>query len=280
MRFSGRPQGGSSGRAARLLLRLCAGSVGVATVMVAVPAHAAQSGDFSLDAHRGYHAAATEDTIGALDAADDAGASAMEADLRLTADRNIVVMHDATLDRTTNCSGRVDEWTMQEIRERCRADDGQAIPFASDLLDAAEDRSMNLLMEIKGDPQRRWDTTQLQSFTNLIDSEEMRERVMVSAMNAPRLRRVQSVAPWLPTMWIDGTSPTVDSVNSSGVKNVSASAANLSPQLVADLNEFGHLVYGRVSNSQSDWEAYRTDGTAGVITDAVPEYLQWANGGD
>jgi glycerophosphoryl diester phosphodiesterase len=280
MRFSTRPQGGSTGRAARILLRLWAGSVGIAVVMVAVPAHAAQSGDFSLDAHRGYHVAATEDTIGALDAAEDAGASAMEADLRLTADRYIVVMHDATLDRTTNCSGPVDEWTMQEIRERCRADDGQAIPFAPDLLDAAEDRSMNLLMEIKGDPQRRWDTTQLQTFAKLIDSEEMRERVMVSAMNAARLRRLQSVAPWLPTMWIDGTSPTVDSVNSSGVKNVSASAANLSPQLVADLNEFGHLVYGRVSNSQSDWDAYRADGTAGVITDAVPEYLQWASGGD
>jgi hypothetical protein len=33
-----------------------------------------------------------------------------------------------------------------------------------------------------------------------------------------------------------------------------------------------------VSDSQSDWEAYRTDGVAGVITDAVPEYVQWATG--
>jgi glycerophosphoryl diester phosphodiesterase len=246
--------------------------------MAAVPAHGAESDDFSLDAHRGYHAAVAENTIGALDAAEDAGASAMETDLRLTADRYIVVMHDATLDRTTNCSGRVDEWTMQEIRQRCHIDDGQAIPFAPDLLDAAEDRSMNLLMELKPDPQGRWDTTQLQTFSNLIDSQGMRDHVMVSAMDPARLRRLESVAPWLPNMWIDNACPTVDSVNSSGVKNVSAGAANLSPGLVADLNSFGHLVYGRVSDSQSDWEAYRTDGVAGVITDAVPEYVQWATG--
>jgi hypothetical protein len=104
----------------------------------------------------------------------------------------------------------------------------------------------------------------------------MAGRVMVSATDAARLRRVESVASWLPTMWIRTTRPTVSQVNSKGVDNVSASAANLSPGLVANLNAAGHLVYGRATSSQSDWEAYRADGVAGVVTDLVPDYLRWA----
>jgi glycerophosphoryl diester phosphodiesterase len=185
-------------------------------------------------------------------------------------------MHDATLDRTTNCSGPVDEWTRKRILQRCRADDGQRIPFASDLLQAAHGRSMNLLAELKSDSQSGWDTAQMQTLANLVTSSGMAGRVMVSATDAARLRRVESVARWLPTMWIRTTRPTVSQVNSNGVDNVSASAANLSPGLVADLKAAGHLVYGRESNSQSDWEAYRTDGVAGIVTDTVPEYLTWA----
>jgi glycerophosphoryl diester phosphodiesterase len=220
--------------------------------------------------------AVTENTVGALDAAADAGATGMETDFRLTSDRQIIVMHDATLDRTTNCSGPVDERTRKWILEHCHADDGQPIPFASDLLRAAHGRSMNLLAELKSDSQSGWDTAQMQTLANLITSSGMAGRVMVSATDAARLRRVESVASWLPTMWIRTTRPTVSQVNSNGVDNVSASAANLSPGLVAAMNAAGHLVYCRESNSQSDWEAYRADGVAGVVTDTVPEYLKWS----
>ena len=260
------------------IFRLGSPAVFAAVVLAMVPAHAhaAQTGDFTVNAHRGYHVAVTENTVGALDAAAAAGATSMETDIRLTSDRQMIVMHDATLDRTTNCSGPVDERTRKWILDHCRADDGQTIPFASDLLEEANAQSMNLLTELKSDSQGRWDTTQMQTLANLIVSKAMAGRVMVSATDAARLRRVESVARWLPTMWIRDTKPTVSQVNSNGVDNVSASAANLSPGLVADLKAAGHLVYGRESNSQSDWEAYRTDGVAGIVTDLIPEYLTWS----
>lgn len=249
-----------------------------AGLVVVAPAHAAAPGDFSLAAHRGYHASATENTAGALVAADDAGAPAMETDLRLTADGYMIVMHDATLDRTTNCQGSVDAWTLRRVRQDCRADDGQVIPTASSLLKAADGRAMNLLIEVKPDSQARWDTDQMERLSDVIDARGMRSRVMVSADNAARLRRVESVAQWLPTMWIRTTDTTVAEVDSSGADNMSANAANLSPELVAAMKAAGHLVWGRVSDSQADWEAYRADGVEGVVTNAVPEYLQWAGG--
>lgn len=262
----------------RFLLRLGVASGLVAAVLVGVPAHAATQGDFTVNAHRGYHATATENTLGALQAAANAGATAMETDLQLTSDGYMVVMHDATLDRTTSCSGRVDQWTKSNIIRSCRTDDGQHVPFATELLQAAHDRALNLLTELKPDARGRWTTAQMRTLSGLIDTKGMRERVMVSAVDAGRLRRVESVAPWLPTMWIRESRPTVGEVNASGVDNLSASAANLSRGLVQDMNTAGHLVYGRISNSQTDWAAYRSYGVAGVVTDAVPEYLNWVTG--
>lgn len=46
----------------------------------------------------------------------------LELDAKLTADRVPVVLHDPTLDRTTNCAGRVDAITIAELRSRCRID--------------------------------------------------------------------------------------------------------------------------------------------------------------
>jgi glycerophosphoryl diester phosphodiesterase len=46
----------------------------------------------------------------------------LELDVKLTADRVAVVIHDAALDRTTSCEGRVDALTFAELRSRCEVD--------------------------------------------------------------------------------------------------------------------------------------------------------------
>ena len=51
----------------------------------------------------------------AFSAALAAGADGIEGDLHLTSDGVIVLMHDDTLDRTTNCSGRIDNHTLAEL---------------------------------------------------------------------------------------------------------------------------------------------------------------------
>lgn len=68
-------------------------------------------------AHRGNRAHAPENTIAAFLRAVDAGADAIECDVRLTADGEVVVMHDPTVDRTTNGSGAVTALSLASIRE-------------------------------------------------------------------------------------------------------------------------------------------------------------------
>ena len=65
--------------------------------------------------HRGLSATYPENTLISFAAALAAGADGIEGDLHLTSDGEIVLMHDDTLDRTTNCSGRVDEHSLAQL---------------------------------------------------------------------------------------------------------------------------------------------------------------------
>ena len=67
-------------------------------------------------AHRGGGARAPENTIEAMRLGLAAGADALEFDVRLSADGEIVVIHDATVDRTTNGSGAVERMTAAELQ--------------------------------------------------------------------------------------------------------------------------------------------------------------------
>jgi glycerophosphoryl diester phosphodiesterase len=67
-------------------------------------------------AHRGASALAPENTIEAFRLAVEAGAGGLELDVHMTRDGHIVVIHDATVDRTTNGFGAVSEMTFDELR--------------------------------------------------------------------------------------------------------------------------------------------------------------------
>ena len=67
-------------------------------------------------AHRGASALAPENTIEAFRLAIEEGAGGLELDVHMTRDRQVVVIHDATVDRTTNGSGAVSEMTLDEVR--------------------------------------------------------------------------------------------------------------------------------------------------------------------
>jgi glycerophosphoryl diester phosphodiesterase len=67
-------------------------------------------------AHRGEHLTHPENTLPAFQAAIDAGADFFELDVRTTADRQLVLMHDGKVDRTTNGTGSVRAMTLDQIR--------------------------------------------------------------------------------------------------------------------------------------------------------------------
>ena len=105
-------------------------------------------------AHRGASALAPENTITAFDRAVELGADAIEFDIHLSRDGELVVIHDDTLDRTTSGTGPVYERSLEELK---RLDagrwfgngfSGQRIPTLSDVLDRYAGK-VPLALEIK-----------------------------------------------------------------------------------------------------------------------------------
>jgi glycerophosphoryl diester phosphodiesterase len=85
-------------------------------------------------AHRGASAYAPENTLPAFELAVEQGADAFELDVRLTRDGAAVVIHDDTLDRTTDLSGPVRARTLAELRladagHQLSPDGGHTFPF-------------------------------------------------------------------------------------------------------------------------------------------------------
>ncbi|WP_027644914.1 glycerophosphodiester phosphodiesterase family protein [Salinispora oceanensis] len=68
-------------------------------------------------AHRGHWRAAPELSLKAIRSAVKAGAHVVEIDVRRTADGHLVLMHDSTVDRTTDGTGAVSELTLAEVRQ-------------------------------------------------------------------------------------------------------------------------------------------------------------------
>ena len=97
--------------------------------------------------HRGARHEAPENTLAGIEVALRAGCEAVEIDVHLSADGRLVVIHDETVDRTTDGAGRVAELSFAALRA-LDAGDGQRIPTLVEVLDAVGDAA-ELFVELK-----------------------------------------------------------------------------------------------------------------------------------
>ncbi|MEQ5122517.1 glycerophosphodiester phosphodiesterase family protein [Morganella morganii] len=106
-------------------------------------------------AHRGFAARAPENTMAAFRQAAEFGCLWIETDVQLSADGVPVLIHDETVNRTTNGSGKVTDLTLRELRAldaglwAGEAYRGEKIPLLTDLLALAEGSGLHLNLELK-----------------------------------------------------------------------------------------------------------------------------------
>jgi len=111
-------------------------------------------------AHRGASREAPENTLAAFRRAIEAGADAVELDVRLTADGNLAVIHDASVRRTTGARGRVAGITVDDLETLDaggwfgKAFAGERIPLLEEVVEAASGRA-GLFVEVKNPGSRR-----------------------------------------------------------------------------------------------------------------------------
>ncbi len=97
--------------------------------------------------HRGARAYEPENTLRSFKKALQFGVDAVELDVRRTKDDEIVVIHDAKVDRTTNGKGLVSELTLKEIKQLA-TDKGEKVPTLEEVLDFLDTKA-RILIELK-----------------------------------------------------------------------------------------------------------------------------------
>lgn len=146
-------------------------------------------------AHRGASVERPENTIEAFEAAIDAGADAVEFDVRLTADGMPVVMHDPDVSRTTDGDGLVSSLTLDEVRKL-------GVPSLEEALACLAGRAAADI-ELKND----WSepgyeptgTPALEATIDTLDHVAFPGPVLLSSFDPETLRRSRKLRPDVPT---------------------------------------------------------------------------------
>lgn len=155
-------------------------------------------------AHRGARAHAPENTLLAFALAFDLGADAIECDVQLTADGGLVIIHDDTLQRTTNGRGPVATRTLAELRA-LDAGLGQRLPTLDETLAlcAARDRGVNLEVKAENAAAALATVAALEPALVGLDAAR-RARTLVSSFDLPALAELKRRLPWLRVATLHG----------------------------------------------------------------------------
>ncbi len=155
-------------------------------------------------AHRGSSAIAPENTLASFRQAIADGADAIELDVHLTKDGEVVVIHDSTLNRTTNGRGRVRDYTLVELK---RLDAGswfhkrfssEKIPALAEVFEEIGDR-VEINIEIKTDDYNERSVGMLEKCIELINKYQAANFVLISSFNYMILQHVKKLQPEIAT---------------------------------------------------------------------------------
>ncbi len=198
-----------------------------AGVLTSLPAAAADPGPL-VSAHRGGAAYAPENTMAAFRNAVRLGVDELESDVQATSDGVLVLLHDDTLDRTTDCTGPVLEKTFEQL-QRCDAafwwspgpsltvrtpaavhplrGTGVRVPRLSELLTYARGLDVRLSLEVKNIPgEANFDVAGTTVATALVGalgaSGISRDRLLVQSFFPTSLEAVKRLDPRLPTQFL------------------------------------------------------------------------------
>ena len=159
-------------------------------------------------AHRGASTLAPENTIAAFAKASEIGARWCECDVGVMADGTLLVIHDDTVDRTTNSSGSWDSWGYGELR---RLDAGawfsptyrfERIPELADVVSFANATQTSFSIELKPRAAGKRRDTLVENLEVALQSFKNKSGLLISSFDHELLSAVRQAMPELPLAWL------------------------------------------------------------------------------
>lgn len=147
-------------------------------------------------AHRGYSAKYPENTFEAFVKAYEKGFDGFETDVHMTKDGELVLIHDETIDRTSNGQGYIKDMTLSELRKYnfCYKCNGfYPIPTLKELLEFIQDKDLLVNIEIKTDKIQYTDIER--KVIELVEELGVKDKVIYSSFYLKSLLKVREINP-------------------------------------------------------------------------------------
>jgi len=215
--------------------------------------------------HRGARGHATENSLPSVQAALDLGVDMMEIDVFRLADGEIVVFHDATLDRLTDSTGEIEKLNFEEVNGLL-LDGAHRIPRLRDVLTLIDHRA-RLNVELKGANTADGTYAVLEEFVE--EGGYRWEDFAISSFRHDELRRMRELHPdiaigILPTGGLESTLAVAKEV---GARSINPHHVSLTQQSVNAMHAAGFRVYPWTVNAHADIARMTALGVDGIITD-------------
>ncbi len=239
--------------------------------------------DFLNIAHRGASAFAPENTFAAFDKALEIGVKDVELDVHYSGDGEIIVIHDATLDRTTNAFGAVADRTLAELRELDAGSwfapeyAGERIRTLDEVLERYKGR-LHLHVEIKAHAPGLASRT-----ADVVRAHDMSPDVTITSFCRPWLGEVRAYAPELATGWLVPLGPDgwddaiVAQAQELCLEQVCPRANITTPELVRELHCLGFTVRCHGVSSENLMRHVVECGADGMTIDFPDKLIEYLN---
>ncbi|MCS0497998.1 glycerophosphodiester phosphodiesterase [Protaetiibacter mangrovi] len=231
--------------------------------------------------HRGDRADAPENTMPGFAAAFASGLDFVETDVQLTADGVPVLMHDDTVDRTTDGTGAVADLTVDQIRALDAGSwyapefAGTRVPLLVEFLDALAGSRQKAIVELKG----YWAPDGIRTVLDAVYLRGVQNRVVFASFDLSTVAHLADTAPAIPRVIIKrdlphdpvGLARYYDAI---AILTTPTSLEN-DPDAVARMHEAGLGVLVYTLNSTERWSEALADGVDGIVTDKPSKLDGW-----
>ena len=259
-------------------------TIGIAMVVLAPAAHA-DILDALVVAHRGATTSTTaEGTLPAYQYAVKHNADYLDGDIRWAKDGAdadtvgaIVINHDATLNRTTNCSGYVSDWLWSAIYEKCRTDVGkQRLMRVVDLLKYGNSVGKKFTLEIKP---TSITNAQAKQLWNQIKRSPVQLEAGTGRLGAlEKIKSLDAADPYYKISYARVTSggggwPSVSELKKTS--NIVHAHMSIPATVMSTYKAGGMKVFLFTARNESDYEKMAKLNPYGVVVDDVGRFQRW-----
>ena len=219
-------------------------------------------------AHRGASAHAPENTLAAFELAYQQGADAIELDVKLSAEGIPVVIHDSTVDRTTNGSGRVADLELATL-QKLDAGDGQRIPTLDEVFTSLGGQ---LLINVELTNYKSPNDQLLSKVVELVKKHALSESILFSSFLSKNLKRAANLLPDTPRGLLAlpgllGCWARTFGFRMDDYQALHPVYKNTTPQLIERIHQMGRRVHVWTVNTADEMRQLARWNVDGIFTD-------------